>query len=187
MYEDCVGPSAYWKAQGTVVRVWGLLFQGVVFLYVLPKGQVMNRWWYEWLIRSKFSEWISQLQASAAKVFLVQDHERALWSSEPRSAMRAVGISLLENYPKCSQDLNPVELIWKELRARLATTEPRARTGSRSALARAMESREHFIRRLRKAVEWLNRNREESLLDLCRCQKAWAQDVLDSKGARTKH
>jgi len=28
MYQDCVGPSAYWKAQGLPVRIWGLLAAG---------------------------------------------------------------------------------------------------------------------------------------------------------------
>ena len=28
LYEDCVGPSAYWKAQGLPVRIWGLLVAG---------------------------------------------------------------------------------------------------------------------------------------------------------------
>ncbi len=44
-YEDCVGPSSYWKAQGLPVRVWGLLANGVLHITVLPEGNCMNRWW----------------------------------------------------------------------------------------------------------------------------------------------
>ena len=47
LYEDCVGPSAYWKAQGTCVKIWGLLVAGMLFIYVLPEGRSMNQWWYE--------------------------------------------------------------------------------------------------------------------------------------------
>ena len=45
LYEDCVGPSAYWKAQGMPVRVWGLLTNSVLNITVLPAGECMNRWW----------------------------------------------------------------------------------------------------------------------------------------------
>ena len=92
--------------------------------------------------------------------------------------MRKVGAILLENFPKCSQDLNPIEVAWRELRARLADTEPTE-----------LESREAFCARLRNAVDWVNRNRSDYLKWLCSCQKEWSQDVLTAKppGARTKH
>ena len=50
--------------------------------------------------------------------FLVQDHEKALWTDEAREAMCNIGIQLLEAYPKCSQDLNPIETAWCDVRAR---------------------------------------------------------------------
>ena len=43
LYEDVVGPSAYWKAQGTCIRIWGLLVAGMLFVKVLPEGVAMNR------------------------------------------------------------------------------------------------------------------------------------------------
>ena len=43
LYEDCVGPSALWKAQGLPVRTWGLLANGVLHITVLPEGECMNR------------------------------------------------------------------------------------------------------------------------------------------------
>ena len=89
--------------------------------------------------------------------------------------MKAHDITLLE-FPKCSQDLNPVKIAWREVRARLAITEPQAR-----------ESRQTFIKRVRNAVAWVNRNRAAYVKTLCTCQKAWARDIQESKGARTKH
>ena len=175
LYEDCVGPSAYWKAQGTKIRVWGLLVGGLLFITILPEEQVMNRWWYEWIVRRFFGMWIEKGLGRGARAFLVQDHERALWADEPRQAMRDVGIQLLENFPKCSQDLNPIETAWRELRARLAATEPSK-----------LESREAFISRLRAAVSWLNYNRSEYFAHLCTDQKERALEVLERKGARTK-
>ena len=43
LYEDVVGPSAYWKAQGACIRIWGLLVAGMLFVKVLPEGVAMNR------------------------------------------------------------------------------------------------------------------------------------------------
>ncbi len=90
--------------------------------------------------------------------------------------MEAIGLNLLENFPKCSQDLNPIETVRRELRSRLAETQ-----------LTTLEDRDVFIARLRAAVAWVNRNRAEFLYKLCNCQAEWASDVLAAKGARTKH
>ena len=37
LYEDRVGPSSYYRAQGIPVRIWGLLANGQLFVMVLPK------------------------------------------------------------------------------------------------------------------------------------------------------
>ena len=175
LYEDCVGPSAYWKAQGTPVRIWGLLAAGVLMIYVLPDGQAMNQWWYTWLINTMFKRWLEKAFGHA-DAFIVQDHERCLWCSEPRQAMQQQGLTLLENYPKCSQDLNAIETAWREVRGRLAETEAESR-----------ESRDEFIVRLRNAVAWVNSNRGDYLLRQCNNQKDRARDVKSLGGARTRH
>ena len=178
LYEDCVGPSSYAKGQGYPVRVWGLLLEGVLFIFVLPFGEVMNRVWYAWIVAHFFGKWRDKIWGAKVKAYLVQDHEKCLWTPEPREEMAKRNIVLLENYPKCSQDLNPIETVWRELRARLFDTEPTA-----------METRDQFIPRMRNAVAWVNANRRSLLLELCSNQKAWAQDVLQAQppGARTKH
>ncbi len=177
LYEDCVGPSAYWKAQGLPVRVWGFLANGVLHITVLPRDQCVNRWWYEWVVAKKFPVWIkASFGVQKRGAFLLQDHERCLWAKEPRDAMEAIGLNLLDNFPKCSQDLNPIETVWRELRSRLAETQPTT-----------FEDRDVFFARLRAAVAWVNRNRAEFLHKLCNCQAEWASDVLAANGARTKH
>jgi hypothetical protein len=180
LYEDCVGPSSYWKGQGAMVRFWGLLVNGILFIYVLPTGERMNRWWYEWLILTVFPKWIAKAVGARTRVFLVQDHERALWTKEPVQAMKKVNIELLENYPKCSQDLNPIETAWKELRERLAHTEPRPQDSKEASIRKSMESRDVFIKRLRNAVVWLNKNRASYFGHLCLSQKSRAQAWYDS-------
>ena len=106
--------------------------------------------------------------------YLIQDHERALWTAEPRKAMREIGVKLLESYPKCSQDLNPIATVWREIRARLNDTEPQK-----------MEARKVFLQRLRNAVAWVNTNRSNLLKELCEDQKDRAKEVLERKGGRT--
>jgi hypothetical protein len=177
LYEDCVGPSAYWKAQGMPVRIWGMLVAGILFIYVLPEGESMNRWWYTWLINTMFPRWLAKAFDHVENgVLLAQDHERCLWCEEPRQAMQDQSISLLENYPKCSQDLNAIETAWREVRARLAATEPVSR-----------DTRSNFVTRLRQAVAWVNTNRAGYLRKLCSDQKQRARDVQLMLGARTKH
>ena len=177
LFEECLGPSSYAKGQGQAIRIWGLLIAGVLFIYVLPKDKVMNRSEYEKLIRTKFPGWIRSVFGKGVQPFLVQDHERCLWTHEPRQAMKDVGIQLLENFPKSSQDLNSIETAWRELRGRLAETEPAQ-----------METREEFIIRLRLAVRWVNRNRGDYLAELCSNQKEKAHDVLNAvpPGSRTR-
>ena len=69
-----------------------------------------------------------------------------------------------------------VELACREVRARLAATEPTS-----------MESRDTFIVHLRAAVAWVNVRRKAYLLKICTDQKERARDVLKMKGGRTKH
>ena len=99
-----------------------------------------------------------------------------MWAVEPRQALREQGITLLDKYPKCSQDLTAIETCWREVRARLFSTEPTR-----------LESRDQFILRLRAAVSWVNRNRKEYLEKLCSDQKERARDVMEMDGGRTKH
>jgi transposase len=180
LYEDCVGPSQYWKGQGVPIRIWGLLLAGTLFITVLPKGATMNRWWYEWVVDQKFPGWIRKMFGRSAKkgVFLVQDHERCLWKEEPLEAMRQNNITLLENYPRCSQDLNAIENAWREVRARLDCTAPAT-----------SEARGPFIRRARAAVAWVNKYRRAQLLEYCNSQSERALAVQEATppGARTKY
>ena len=178
LFEDCVGPSSYWKAQGMPVKIWGLLVAGVLFVWVLPKEKNMTGDLYAWLIEHKFAPWLKRAlgRKSRKGVFLVQDHERALWRDVARNAMCANNIKLLENFPKCSQDLNAIEICWRELRARLYVTAPNA-----------IETREAFIRRMRQGVAWVNIHRASLFRRLCSCQKEWAVDVQNARGARTSH
>ena len=177
LFEGCVGPSAYWKAQGRPVRVWGVLTNGMLFITVLKEGVVMNRWEYDKVVRAKFPVWIQEAYGVQKRgVSLVQDHERCLWTKEAREAIESINVHLLENYPKCSQDLNPIETAWREVRNRLYHTQPNKQ-----------ETRSAFVLRLRAAVSWTNRNRADFYLHICNNQVQLAKDVLASEGRRTAH
>ena len=176
MYEDCLGPSSYKKSQGKCVRIWGLLIAGILFIYVLPEGECMNRVWYEWLILNQFPKWITKALGGIRRrpSWIIQDHEKALWTPEPLAMMKQLGLHLLTKYPKYSQDLNAIETAWREVRSRLHDTEPTHN-----------ETRPAFVVRLRAAVAWVNKYRRALFLELCSDQKDRAQEVLEMQGSRT--
>jgi len=171
LYTDCVGPSSYYKGQGAPVRVWGLLVGPRLCVTILPAGQVMNRWWYAWVVRRFFGAWL----ADRERPLLVQDYERCLWCAEPLEAMKDIGLTPVEEHPKRSPDLNAIENAWALLRERAAATEPEG-----------LESRADFCRRLHVCVKWVNRHRASSLLEFASNQKTRARDVIAQQGGRTK-
>ena len=169
MYEDCVGPSAYNKAQGMPVRVWGMLAKGVLFVYVLPKEYVMNRWNYAWLVENRFPKWLNGCDT------IIQDYEKCLRCKEPLQAMKEIGVKVLEEHTKYSQDFNSIENCWHLLRERMYDTIPAT-----------LETREEFATRLRNAVKWLNYNYSETLLGYCTDMKKRADACIALDGGRTE-
>jgi hypothetical protein len=170
MYQECLGPSSYKKAQGHLVRVWGLLSEGHLYLHVVEAGEVMNEEVYTELVEDHFSKWLGSSR------YLVQDFERCLRTGGPLLALEQLGVALVEDYPRVSQDFfNAIENAWKLLRERLSDTLPMG-----------LEKREAFIFRLRSAVTWLNRSRRKELWYLARNQKERCRDCLLLKGAHTK-
>ena len=59
---------------------------------------------HAWPVKHRMAKWSADAFNDNRPVFLVQDHERALWGDEAKEAMRDHGLRLLENYPKCSQE-----------------------------------------------------------------------------------
>ena len=154
--------------KGEAVRVWGLLANGLLFIHVLDKGDVMNSEIYSEIVEDMFPDWLGPCE------YLVQDFERALRTQASRDAIKRSGLKLVERFPTSSQDLNAIENIWRLLRERLYETMPTT-----------LESRDGFVKRLRAAVRWLNWNKQEAMWYLCTNQKERAQDVLNLDGART--
>ena len=174
MHQDCVGPSAYRKAQGLAVRCWGLLNHGRLYLHVFPEGTYMNRFMYRNLILRKFKKWCRGVRSP----LLVQDYEKCLRSKEARAAFKKVKITVLDQHCKHSADLNASENAWAILRARLAETVPLGK--------KTWEKRPGFVRRLQRAVIWVNKNKRKELINFARNQRRRARDVLANKGHRTE-
>ena len=151
------------------MKIWGMLAEGQLHYHILPAGENMNKWYYAWLIEKKFPAWRGSCE------YLVQDFEKCLRCDEPMEELRKIKMTLVEEHPKYSQDLNAVENAWKILRDRLIDTMPTH-----------LEPRVEFVARLRAAVRWININREDELLYLGTNQKERARDVKDLDGARTK-
>jgi len=171
MWEDCIGPSAYNKAQGLPVRVWGMLACGVVHIEILDEGEAMNTTLYVELIEDKFEEWMGNCEQ------LVCDYEGCLRSDAAVHALEKINLPLVEDYPVSSQDFNAMENVWAILKQRLDETVPKA-----------LESREDFVKRLKSAVQWANRARADQLWRLCTDQKERADECLkmNPPGGRTK-
>ena len=105
---------------------------------------------------------------------MIQDYERCLRCEEPLEELSKLGVDVVDDYPKCSQDLNAIENAWNVLRGRLDETVPER-----------LESREDFHARLLAAVRWVNANRAEQLWQFCTNQKERADEVLQLEGGRT--
>jgi hypothetical protein len=172
MWEDCIGPSAYSKGQGKPVKVWGMLACGVINIEILDEGEAMDTALYVELIEDKFEDWAFNCE------YLVCDFEGCIRSEQAVWALQKVGLTLVEDYPVSSQDFNAMENAWFILKQRLDETMPIQ-----------LESRDDFIKRLKSAVQWANRNRAEQLWHLCTNQKERADDCLQTKpkGGRTKY
>ena len=208
LFDENVGASMYAKAQGKPVKIWGLFANGRLEYWVLPsdtdpkakgasskakakaaakakaKGKKAKRGTgtvnmtiirYVDLVSTHFAEWRRKCFNDDGVVRLVQDHEWCLWNAKSLAALKKAGFSVLEDYPKSSPDLNAIEGWWHRLKVRLNETAPTE-----------METRQDFLVRLRRTVNWLNDNAAADALKLCTNQKVRARDVLKLKGARTK-
>ena len=92
----------------------------------------------------------------------------------PGILSKRVGLEILEQHAKCSQDLNPIENIWRLLRERLYETLPKK-----------LETRGDFEARVRSAVRWLNYHKQEEMWYLSTNPKERADDVIYLEGGRT--
>ena len=128
---------------------------------------------YQKLVAGDFAAWRQACFGDDARVFLVQDHEKCLWTPKSLAALKAAGFDVLENFPKSSPDLNAIEGWWHRLRDRLEHTAPTA-----------METRGAFLARLRRTVHWMNEHWHEDALALATNQKDRAARVRDLQGAR---
>jgi len=171
LFEDCLGPSSYSKGQGHAVRIWGVLACGGLNIHVLEDGEAMDTVLYRELIEDKFEAWCGNCE------YLVCDFESCLRTDDAVTALEQLNITLVEGYPKCSQDFDAIENAWDILKKRLDVTVPVE-----------LESREEFVKRLKAAVLWVNQNRSDQLWYLSTNQKERATACLAQRppGGRTK-
>ena len=93
----------------------------------------------------------------------------------PLLALEQIGLELVAGYPRVSQDFNAIENCWHLLRERLKETLPIG-----------LEPRSAFIKRLKEAVQWVNRAKRDSLIYLSRNQKERCRDCENLAGGRTQ-
>ena len=169
--QDCIGPSSYSKGQGVPCKVWGMLACGVLHIHVLDEGESMDETLYTELIDDKFEEWRGNCD------YLVCDYERCLRTDAAVHALKKANLTLVDPYPKNSQDFNAIENAWDLLQSRLHETQPAG-----------LELREEFVKRLFRAVTWVNKYRAGRLWHLSTNQKERANACLAAKppGGRTK-
>lgn len=182
LWSENVGSSLYAAAQGFPVKMWGCLANGYLSYVLLPADEEggtthMNGRRWQALLRKHAAEWIRRSfpHGHSGRPILVQDHERCLWTAASRKVVREVGFKLLEDFPKCSPDLNAIEGAWHLLRQRLDAEAPAD-----------IETRADFVKRVRRTVSWMNRRRHFDMLKLCTNQRTRCRSVLQLKGARTQ-
>ena len=176
--------SCYAKAQGLPVKIWGFFCDGRLEYYVLPKAytdsgklttQHMTGERYRTMVTKHFSGWRKKCLPRGGRVFVVKDYEKFLRSPDTIAAETKAGCDQVPKYPKSSPDLNAIEGWWRKLKLYLEEREPTER-----------ETREDFIRRLRRAVNVLNDSCRAQGRKLCRNQKERAVQCKTLRGARTK-
>ena len=170
LWDENVGPSLYAKAQGRPVNILGFFGSGRLVYHLLAKDGErtthMNGDRHEKLVTFHFAKWRKECFGDDDPVHLVQDHERCLWQDRHLRALRLSGCCVVSNYPKHSADLNAIEGWWLVLRERLDATAPEE-----------MESRDEFVARLRRTVNWLNEHRQEDGSALDQPENARARDA----------
>ena len=164
LFEDTMGPSSYAKAQGEAVRVWWFLISGKFYVDIVPSGEIVDQAYYAELLEEKLDKWKGHCD------LLAQHYERCLRAPESLAAMRSIGVELVKQYPRCSQDLNPVENCWNLLRQRLAESQPTC-----------LEPRDKFECRVVSAVRWMNTKHSDALRDLWMSQKKRARELLEAE------
>ena len=179
-----VGGSPYAKCQGTPVKIWGFFCDGRLEYYVLPKAYTdngklttehMTGVRYREMVNKHFAKWRKKCLPRGGSVYIAKDYERFLRHPDTIAAEKKAGCLQIDKYPKASPDLNAIEGWWRKLKLYLEEREP---TG--------MESREEFIRRLRRAVDHLNSRCRAQGRKLCRNQKERAKECKKLQGARTR-
>ena len=104
---------------------------------------------------------------------MVSDFEGFLRTAEAVASMDAAGVTLIEQYPRSSQDLEPVENCWSIIRQ-----------------SATVETRGQFIERLAEAVAWMSHwgKQADILKELWVDQKERDRKVLAAKppGRRIK-
>ena len=178
-----VGASSYAKAQGQPIKIWGFFCDGRLDYYVLPKThakngrestQHMNGTRYKAFVAANFSKWRHKCFARG-RVFVVKDYERFLRHPASVQAEEDAGCDPIDRFPKCSPDFNAIEGWWRKLKLYLEEREPTH-----------MEKRGEFLKRLRRAVDHLNKRCRKEGRKLCRNQKIRARECKKLKAARTR-
>ena len=178
-----VGASSYAKAQGLPVKIWGFFCNGRLEYDVLPKDYTdngrettkhMNGERYRAFVAKNFATW-RQRCLPRGRVYVVKDYEKFLRTEATVAAEYKAGCDQLPLYPKCSPDLNAIEGWWRKLKLYLEEREPTER-----------ETRKAFLRRLRRAVDRLNKNCRDQGRKLCTNQKERARECKKLHGARTR-
>ena len=163
--------------------MWGLLARGRLCLHVLPVGPSgkssahMNGERFRKMIEDHSLRWLRACfgRRLPKRVPLVMDFERCLRTQDSLQCLRRHRLHAVRLHPKHSLDLNASEGVWARLRQILNETAPTGR-----------ETRQVFVKRLRRSAQKLNQRYRKDLLILCANQKVRAREVLERGGATTK-
>ena len=89
----CPEWSSYATAPRKVVRIWGMLANGKLYVTVVPAKGVMPIKKCAPTIQKECPKWIKDAFWKGCSAYLVQAHERCLWNDKCKDANKKAGTS----------------------------------------------------------------------------------------------
>lgn len=142
-------------------------------IYIIPEGQTMTGRRYKWVLQTLLVPFYKKMERKYGKEVVFME-DNAPWHSHTKAVRRYLenkGIRMMPHPPQ-SPDLNPIENLWKRIKAKISKRRHRVRNRQEMEIA---------IRE-----EWVDLE-QEFLLKLCDSMPRRYEACRKAKGGATKY